>query len=539
VRCKRQGKRSLAGLTGANTTEKLMSLRSSSAFSSVLRATSLVALLAAGACSSDDDTVVPDDSALDAAQRAELEGWIDDALVRYEVPGAAVAIVRGRDVIYEGGFGVRGLEDRTPVTADTRFMIGSVSKSVTSLMAATLVDEGKLSWDARVVDELPGFALSDPASTSALSVRNLFNHTHGVARNDTALMIEPLPPTEMIGSLRDLPIVAPPGETFIYHNQTYSTAGFLAVLADGARYDDESLRQGYARSMRQRVFEPLGMTRTTLDFDAALADPDHALPTAFSASDGSLAPVPPDRERFTLTTSPAGAIWSSVSDMAAYASTQLTGLAPDGTRIVSDERLSDLHEQAISYGEGEGYAMGWNTRDSYLGTRAVWHDGEMNGFTSEVLLLPELDVAVVVLTNRVAALAFYRAVQQFAVETALLREHAGDADLIAESDDLLSQVQALAASTYVPERDEVEAYLGDYDHGTSVAFGEQGFALTTELGTFPLVATGEPGQFASGGVISNFRFTAAFDREVSPPQLTVDMFFTEAPQPFVLERVGE
>jgi CubicO group peptidase (beta-lactamase class C family) len=516
-----------------------MNLRSQSPFSRALHTTSLLALLLGAACSSDDDSALEDTASLDGVQRAELDGWIDAALERYEVPGAAVAIVRGNDVVYQGAFGVRGLEDRTPVTLDTRFMIGSVTKSMTSLMAATVVDDGKLSWDARVVGELPGFALSDPASTRDITVRNLLNHTHGVARNDTALMVEPLPPTQMIASLQSLPIVAPPGESYIYHNQTYSTGGFLAALADGARYDDASLKEGYARAMQERVFESIGMTRTTLDFDAALADPDHAMPTAFSASDGSLAPVPIDFERFTGTTSPAGAVWSSVTDMAAYAATQLTGLAPDGSRVVSDESLRETHTQAIAYGEGAGYAMGWNTRDSYLGTRAVWHDGEMMGYTAEVLLLPELDVSVVVLTNRVASLAFYHAVEQYAVETALEREHAGDADWLAQSDALLSQVRALAESTSVVECDEVEPYLGDYGHGARVEFGEDGFVLVTQLGTFPLLATGEPGFFASGGVISNLRFSAAFDMQSSPPELTLDLFFTEEPQPFVLERVAE
>lgn len=515
-----------------------MNLRSQSAFSRVLRTTSLVALLVGSACSSDEETAVEPADSLDTAQKSELDDWIAEALERYEVPGAAVAIVRGNDIVYQGAFGVRGLGDRRAVALDTRFMVGSVTKSMTSLMAATVVDDGKLSWDARVVDELPGFALSDPASTRAITVRNLFNHTHGVARNDTALLVEPLPPTQMIASLQSLPIVAPPGESYIYHNQTYSTGGFIATLAAGASYDDASLREGYAHAMQERVFDPIGMTRTTLDFDGALADPNHAWPTAFSATDGSLAPVPLDFERFTGTTSPAGAVWSSVSDMAAYAATQLTGLAPEGTRVVSDESLREMHTQAIAYGEGEGYAMGWNTRDDYLGTRAVWHDGEMTGFTGEVLLLPELDVAVVVLANRVAALSFYRAVQQFAAETALEREHAGDAEQLAESDELLTQVRGLAESTSVVERDAVEPYLGDYGHGARVEFGEDGFVLATQLGTFPLLATGEPGFFASGGVISNLRFSAAFDTESSPPALTLDLFFTSEPQPFVLERVS-
>lgn len=519
----------------------VMKFRSWSLVSRAMSVTALASLSALLGCS-DDDSSSNDPQvagALGAEQKAELDSWIDAALERYSIPGAAVAIVRGRDVIYEGAFGIRGVADPTPVTSSTRFALASVTKSMTSLMAATLVDEGRLSWDAPVVDLLPSFELADPSSTRNMRVRHLLNHSNGVSRKDTPLFIETAPPTEMIASLQSFPIVAPPGEVYIYLNQTVAAGGFLAALVDGARYEDDSIAQGYVSSMQQRVFDPIGMPRTTLDFDQVLADPDHAWPHGFDGVEGAIQPLPIDFERFTGTTPPASGAWSNVTDLAAYAATQLHGIAPDGARVVSQENLAETHAPAVAEGNGESYAMGWHVRDGYLGMKALWHDGDLLGSTSEVLLLPEADLAVVVLANRAAAQAFYGAVEQFAAETALSLEHTGDADQVAANEQLLGAVQALAAGTSPVSREQAQPYLGRYTHGAKVDFTDQGFVLSTQFGDMPLVSVGQPGQFATGGVITAARLTAAFDTEAEPAQVTIDMTFTEEPQPFVLERRSE
>lgn len=123
----------------------------------VFCAVALSHLVALGACSSGEDStsIATLESSLSGAQQAELDDYIGAALERYQIPGAAVAVVRGGDVVYEGGFGIRGLVDPAPVTPRTRFPLASVNKPMTSLMLATLVDEGKLSWDVPVVEVLP------------------------------------------------------------------------------------------------------------------------------------------------------------------------------------------------------------------------------------------------------------------------------------------------------------------------------------------------------------------------------------------------
>lgn len=500
------------------------------------RVLGVAALALLGACSSGDDSN-DTERGLGAGQTAELDAWIDTALGRYSIPGAAVAIVRGDEVIYQSGFGIRGLADPTPVTTDTRFMVGSVTKGMTSLLAATLVDAGKLSWDAPVVDALPGFQLSSADSTRQMRVRHLLNHSNGVSRQDTQLFIETQTPTQMIASLRDIPIVAPPGETYIYHNQMVASGGFVAALADGASYDD-NLARSYAESMQRHVFDPIGMPRTTFDAELALQDPNHAWPHAFDGNDGSVASVPPDQDQSFSVIRPAGGAWSSISDLAAYASTQLSGISPSGERVVSVANLEETHAQAVEApqeGEGEGYAMGWHNQESFLGMRALWHDGDTMGTTSEVLLLPDANLAVVVVLNRAVGQPFYHAVERFAAETALGREHQSDAEYLAINAEVLSSVRGAAGSAFPVSREQAQPYLGSYGHGVRVEFDDRGFVLSTERGVTPLLSLGEPGAFVGGGVITAGRLSAAFDPSSKPVQLQLDLFFN-AGQPFPLER---
>ena len=494
------------------------------------------------ACSSDGDSDEGSDSTggIDAAQQAELDEFVETALERYRIPGAAVAIVRGRDVIYEAGFGVRGVEDREPVTAETRFAVASTTKSMTSMMMATLVDEGKLSWDAAMVDLVPGFEVANPESTTRLRLRHLLNHASGAERRNTPLFFESAPPTAFLASLRDLPMSVAPGTTFEYHNQMYAAAGFAAALADGAPFDDEGISRGYAKSMQQRVFSPIGMARTTLDTDVALADENHAWPHSYDGARDAVDAVPIGFERFSRTTVPASAAWSTARDLAAYASTQLGGVAPNGKRVVSAASLEQTHVGTNPEGDGSSYAMGWHERrDGFGDLRAVYHDGDMLGFVAEILLLPEEDLGVVVLANRAVGTYFYRAVERFAVETVLDWEHADDADELAANDEVLAQLRELSASSTVVSREEAEPYLGDYGHGIRVEFGDDGFVLENEFGRQTLVSGGEPGVFLSGGIM-NGRFVAAFDDDTEPVALTLDLIFNEGkPQPFMLEKIGQ
>jgi CubicO group peptidase (beta-lactamase class C family) len=450
-----------------------------------------------------------------AAMRADLEAFTAAALTRYEVPGAALAIVVGNATVYQHGFGLRGLDDARPVSPDTLFMIGSITKSMTGLMTATLVDDGLLDWDARAVDVWPGFALSDPSATPQIRLRHLLSHTSGVAGHDAGFVVQRSTPGELVRSLAGIPVLSAPGAEFHYSNQAFAAAGFAAARAATGQAADADVAAQYAALMTARVFEPVGMRATTLEFDAAAASPDHALPHAYDPSVARMAALPLDLERVVGSVAPAGAVWSSAADMARYAIAAMTGIAPDGRRIVSQPALQQTQTSYVTVKPGYGYGFGWIVVDpaAYHGRRALMHTGATNGFVSHIALLPDDQLGVVVLSNQVLADGFTQAVREYAVETVLGLPHAGDDALVTTLHTTEQSLVELAASTARPSRDEVAGLVGGYGARTEVAFDDaRGMSLTTDFGTLPLAALpSAPGTYVTTGVTVGLAATFASD----------------------------
>jgi hypothetical protein len=143
-----------------------------------------------------------------------------------------------------------------------------------------------------------------------------------------------------------------------------------------------------------------------------------------------------------------------------------------------------------------------------------------------------------VLANRAVGQHFYCAVQRFAVDTALAREHAPDSDDLSANAEVLSAVRGAATRGLQVCREDAQPYLGDDGHGVRVRFTEQGFVLTTALGDTPVVSLGAPGVFACGGVLTASCFSGVFDTDAHPARLQLDLLFNPG-QPFDLVRKNE
>lgn len=359
---------------------------------------------------------------LTGERRAQFEAYVADALLRFGVPGASIAVVQGGDVVYLNGFGVRAFGSTQAVDPDTMFMIGSVTKSMTTMLAATLVDDGHLTWDTRLVDLLPDFAVGDPELTKSLTVHDAFCNCAGIPGRDIELFFESntFTPQGVVTALANVAPTASLGERFQYNNLLIGAAGYAVGVAAGGGAADVAL--AYDVALRERVLGPIGMTRSTFDPKEALSSGDYAVPHAADLS-GTLQPVPLVSERSLLPVAPAGALWSNAREMARYVQTELAqGVAPDGTRVVSAENLemtwapgvalpsspalpSVLTESQMNYG------LGWS-RGVYHGQRLISHSGGTYGFASEVAFLPEANLGIVILTNaRTPFAAFNYAVQ--------------------------------------------------------------------------------------------------------------------------------
>jgi CubicO group peptidase (beta-lactamase class C family) len=359
----------------------------------------------AGAAAVDLTGVMPD--ALDVADMEALGAYVEDNLARFDVPGAVVAVVQGGEVRLLRGFGVRALGSDAPLTPDTRLMIGSVGKTMTTLLMARLVEEGRLSWEQPVRDVLPAFTVADPELSETITVQNLVCACSGVPRRDMEFLFnaESLDAEAVIGSLAGFEFFTGFGEAFQYSNQLVATGGWVAAAADGAGWG--GLDAGYARVLEERLFAPLGMDRSTLNFDTIMADDNVAVPHAPHGA-GRRAALPTGIEGALLPVAPAGAHWSTGADMARYLQALLA--IGEGNGIVSADSFGHLTTPQVPVSASMSYGLGWFVED-WKGQRLIHHGGNTFGFTSELAFLPEAGAGIVILTNAGRANDFVQAVR--------------------------------------------------------------------------------------------------------------------------------
>jgi CubicO group peptidase (beta-lactamase class C family) len=370
-------------------------------------------------------------SVLDTEDLDMLGSYVEDNLDRFDVSGAVVAVVQDGEVRMLRGFGTRTRGMDRPVTPDTRMMIGSVGKTMTTLMMARLVDEGRMSWDQPVREILPGFAVADPELSETITVQNLVCACSGVPRRDIEFLFNAadLDAEAVIGSLAGFEFFTGFGEAFQYSNQLVATGGWAVAAAGGAKWGE--LDAGYAQMLEADLFAPLGMSRSTLDFALVMGDENVATPHAPHGA-GLRTALPVETEAALLPVAPAGAHWSTGADMARYTQALLSVSAPGG--IVSVEGFAHLTTPQVPVSATMSYGLGWFVED-WRGQRLIHHGGNTFGFTSELALLPDAGAGIVILANAGRANDFVQAVRARFLELLFdLPESHHDGALIARAE---------------------------------------------------------------------------------------------------------
>ena len=323
-----------------------------------------------------------------------LRTRIRAALGPWKVPGVAVAVVRGEDVLLAEGFGIRDRERKLPVTADTLFAIGSATKAFTTFTLASLVHDGALSWDDRVRDLLPGFRLEDPHAAAELTLRDLVTHRSGLPRHDLVWYgNRKISRDELVRRVGDLAPAAGLRERFMYNNLMYAVAGHVIETVTRASWED---------NVRARIFTPLGMERAVFSVDAMQADPDHAV--GYRENDDGVIERMPYRPIRAM--GPAGSIDASAAAMARWMIMHLAGGRFEGRELISAGLLAELHAPQVVTGarpvrpdiSPADYALGWFV-ETYRGHRRVYHGGHIDGFSALVSLFPDDRIGIVVLAN--------------------------------------------------------------------------------------------------------------------------------------------
>ncbi|HUL76293.1 MAG TPA: serine hydrolase domain-containing protein [Vicinamibacteria bacterium] len=333
---------------------------------------------------------------LDAGRVAKLQDFVEKGRAALGVPGVAVGLYQDGKVVFEGGSGVRELGASVPVDADTLFMIASNTKSMTTLLLGTLVDDGKLAWDTPVTQLMPDFKLGDTETTRQVLVKHLVCACTGLPRQDFEWLLEfkQATPRSELALLGTIQPTSRFGEMFQYSNLLAAAGGYVAAHVISP---DRELGQAYDEAMDRRVFGPIGMTSTTFDFSRALAG-NHASPHAWNV-DGTTAPAVMAANDAIVPLRPAGGAWSSARDMIKYLRMELgKGALPGGKRVASEASVVERRRMQIKIGNDVTYGMGLEV-DRQYDIPVVHHGGSMIGYKSDMIYLPEHDVAAVILTN--------------------------------------------------------------------------------------------------------------------------------------------
>ena len=332
----------------------------------------------------------------------DLDSYVTNSMKTFDVPGMGVAIVKDGKVLVAKGYGVRKLGDPAPADEFTMFAIGSNTKAFTTAALATLVDEGKLSWDDPVYQRLPGFVMYDPYVSHEMTIRDLLTHRSGMGLGEGDLLFWPhstYTRDQVIYKLRFMKPHSSFRSHYAYDNLLYMTAGQIIPAVTGISWDD---------FIHQRIFKPLGMNHSNVSNNAFTPGDNYAFP--HSRVDGKLQDIPfGDIDNV----GPAGSINSSAIDMAKWVQLQLNrGKFVDREgRLFTEQRSREMWTPQTILPTGDppaslaglktnfaDYALGWGLRD-YHGRKLVGHTGGVGGFVSRVMLVPEENLGVVILTN--------------------------------------------------------------------------------------------------------------------------------------------
>ena len=323
----------------------------------------------------------------------ELEKLAQKQIDQNALPGLAIAVVFQDKVVYAKGFGVRDVNTKAPVNADTVFQLASVSKPIGSTVVAELVGEGKISWDSKLNALDPTFEMFDPWVTRQITVRDMYAHRSGLPDHAGDLL-------EDIGFTRAEILLRlryqHPDSSFRSH-YAYTNFG----MTEGALAAVKPYQLEWEEACAQKLYKPLGMTSTSSRYADFIARQNKAL--GHVLVDGKWVQKfkrDPDAQ------SPTGGVSSSVNDVAKWIRLQLADGKFDGKQIVSEKPLAETHHPHMLTGFNpftnmpSFYGLGWNVSYDQQGRLRLNHSGAFDlGAATFVNLVPAEQLGIIVLTN--------------------------------------------------------------------------------------------------------------------------------------------
>jgi len=330
----------------------------------------------------------------------KIDAYIADAVARFDQPGLAVGIVKDGKLVWSKGYGRLDLDKPDPVTPNSIFFTASLSKAFTSCAIGLLIDEGKLGWDDPVRTHLPEFSTPNPYVTANMTVRDLLCHRSGWSTFDGDLLWygTELDQDEILRRHAGEPFTYGFRDKYGYSNLMYIAAARVIERVGGKSWDD---------FVTERILNPLGMARTTVETAALAGFTDVALPHVRKGQD-PLAPQKSMPYQPLRGADGATGINSCVTDLAKWDAMWMNEGAVDGkpflkrstwTTITTEQLSREVRPEQVARGQNySGVAMGWFTEDR-RGNKIINHSGGMPGFILYHAVVPAKDLAVIALGN--------------------------------------------------------------------------------------------------------------------------------------------
>jgi CubicO group peptidase (beta-lactamase class C family) len=387
-----------------------------------------------------------------------IDTLVNRTLRAFDVPGIAVCVIKDGKVVHSRGYGVRSLATRQRVDENTLFGIASNSKAFTTAALGMLVDEGKMQWDDKVRKYIPEFKLFDPYVTEEFTIRDLLCHRSGLGLGAGDLMFFPdssdftIP--DILHNLQFLKPVTSFRSTYAYDNNLYIVAGEVVARVSGMSWED---------FIERRIIAPLGMTHTAASWDRLKDTTDWI--DAHARVEGAVRVIARSRSKVDHA---AGGIYSSIADLSKWVLCHLQGgkYGPDMKPLFSAEVLRERWApQTILPVGGPGpynthfaaYGLGFGLSD-VKGYKQVSHTGGLEGMVTQITMIPELQLGIIVLTNQEEGLAFNAITNQIK-----------DGYLGVTGTDRLKEYSALRRRQLEQEKRVVDSILKDMSAARSAA----------------------------------------------------------------------
>jgi CubicO group peptidase (beta-lactamase class C family) len=329
----------------------------------------------------------------------EVDQLVREAIEKFNVAGIAVAIVKDGEVIHNKGYGVTSSETKEKVNENTRFAIASNSKAFTAAALAVLIDDGKLNWTDKVVDYVPEFKMYDAYVTANFTILDLLTHRSGLGLGAGDLMFFPdggdFTMDDILKSFQYQKKVSDFRTKFDYDNLLYVVAGEVIKRISGVSWSE---------FVEANIMKPIGMDNSAGTYKRLANKDNVAMP--HSTVDGQLNLL----ETYDLELgAAAGGIYASVNDLTKWMLLQLNGGQYGDTSVFSERNHREMWRPHTNLwfnpkpnprykSHFSAYGLGWGITD-WNGNIVYSHTGGLPGMLSKTIIIPELDLGVIVLTN--------------------------------------------------------------------------------------------------------------------------------------------